>query len=339
MCALAAQVYRGDQIESEHEADVAVVDNRGEIVAASGNPHRCVFLRSAAKPLQAVTVINTGAAETFGFDWRDIAILCASHAAGPEHLEAVLRVLKKAGLTPADLRCGPHWPLDERTQASLRQQGKKPQPLHNNCSGKHAGMLAAALQLGADLTTYPEPEHPVQQRNRETIARLGRVAKEDLWVATDGCGVPTFGVALASAAWSFLQLAHPERAPETDRVALHTIREAMITHPALISQAGHFNTVLMEATKGNIVAKGGAEGVFCLGVREPGYGIAVKIRDGSGRCLPVVIMEVLKQLGVGGKGLEKFRVLPVYNTRGEIVGEIRPTLSLRQFTAKAKGKG
>lgn len=330
----AAQVTRGGIAESWHRADVAVVRESGQWLAWWDNPERISFFRSAAKPLQATAALTVGVAERFGLEEREIAVMCASHSGAAMHLQAVRSLLSKIGLSEEALQCGVHAPSDAETARELQRQGQSPQPIHNNCSGKHAGMLAAALGLGADVASYPALEHPVQQRNWQAVAALTHLPREEIVIGIDGCGVPTFAVPVWRAAWAFAHLARPEGAPREYRPGLAAASAAMRAHPALVSSTGEFTARLMEAAEGAVVAKGGAEGMFCLGLVGAGIGVAVRVHDGSARALPPLVLEVLAQLElVEAAVLEKlapFRRPAVTNARGETVGEIRPTLILQR---------
>jgi L-asparaginase II len=331
---IAAQVTRGGIPESWHRADVAVVTDTGQVLAAWDDPERVCFFRSSAKPLQAAAALTTGAAERFHLEEREIAVMCASHSAASMHLNAVRSILAKIERPEEALQCGPHWPGDAATTRELHRTGQQPGRIHNNCSGKHAGMLAAAVCLGADVGSYLSPGHPVQQRNLQAIAALTHVPAEGVVLGIDGCGVPTFAVPLRGVAWAFAHLARPEQAPEEYRAALATASAAMRAHPPLVSAAGEFNARLMEAAEGGIVSKGGAEGLYCLGLVGAGIGVAVRVQDGSARAIPALVLEVLRQLELVDPAvldrLAQFRRPPVTNTRGEVVGEIVPVLTMRR---------
>lgn len=319
------EVGRGGLVESRHRVLGALVDSQGRLLWSSGSAEQPVFLRSAAKPFQALTVVLTGAADRWGLEDWELAILCASHPGGPEHLAAVLSVLEKIREGEEALRCGPHWPSDERTSLALHARGEQPRPLHNNCSGKHAGMLAAAKHLGAPLETYLEPEHPVQRWNRRVLATLCSVEEEAILLGVDGCGVPTFALPLRAAALGYARLAHPQGLPPDWEAACRRIVRAMTTFPHLV-QPG-FACQWMQVSGGRWVVKGGAEGYLGAGGVGQGIGLAVKNEDGSHRGLPTLVLQVLESLGLLRaeelQALEAHRHPPVLNTRGERVGEIR----------------
>lgn len=340
--AAAAHVLRGGMVECTHYADLVVVDTEGTIQASFGDPHLVFYLRSAAKPLQAVTVLNTGAAERFGLEPDEVAVICASHSAAAMHLAAVRSILRKIGLEETALQCGVHAPEDPETAESLRAAGQSPGPIHNNCSGKHAGMLAACLCLGADVETYLSLEHPVQQANLATICRLSGAAPEEVRVGIDGCGVPTWGISLAQAARAFSRLARPEAAAPEDRAALQAISWAMRQHPALVSHEGSFHAELMAQSEGDFVVKGGAEGSICLACRRAGWGLAMKVRDGSTRAQPTIVLEALRQLELlsppSFQRLARFFRPAVTNARNEVVGEIVPAFEWTTRRTTANGE-
>ncbi len=317
-------VTRSGWLESEHRVHVAVCSAAGELVAWAGDPWRFAFWRSSAKPVQALPLVESGAADALGLESAHLAIACASHRGAAEHTAAAAGLLARAGLDPAQLRCGIHAPEDGRAAADLVRRGQEPVRLHNNCSGKHAGMLAVAVHRGWPLETYLDPEHPLQREIADVVAACAGARPV---LGTDGCGVPTFGLPLAGMATAFARLGsgtglEPGRARAAERLAA-----AMAAHPRLISGEGHVNTELLARHGSRLIAKGGAEGVWCVGLREagPGLGIAVKVEDGSGRAPGAAMLTVLAALGLPGgddPALETHRRPPVLNTLGQRVGEI-----------------
>ena len=331
-----AHVMRGEVLESVHFGDFVVADTGAAATCVAGEPERYTFYRSSAKPLQALAVIVSGAAERFGFDDREIALCCASHCGSQEHTEIVAGMLERIGLRDTDLQCGIHPPDDEAARECLAATGEAAGPLHNNCSGKHAGMLATCLVLGADIATYLEPSHPLQQMNLRHIAELGRVAPEDIRIAEDGCGAPTFALPLRGIATSFARLASPEGLAPELVAAAEWIKRAMLAFPHLVGARDTFAEKLMGATYGapenpkRIVLKGGAEGLICAGLPEVGLGIAIKISDGSHRAHPPLLLEVLRRLGVldprHEADLTPYITPLITNAHGHTVGEIRAML-------------
>ena len=324
MQTILAEVTRGGQRESVHHGSVAVVDVDGQLVAHAGDPELSLYFRSSAKPFQAIPVIESGAADRFGFTPAELALCCASHNGEPYHLEQVTAMLAKLGLDEGALQCGvPKW---AREEAEL--SGQQPTPLRCDCSGKHTGMLATSLHLGYALDSYLEPEHPLQRTIRDLVAEACQVPPESLVIGVDGCSLPTFGSTLTAFARSFAELSRPTQHPE----ALIRLRAAMTAHPRNVGGDGSIDTSLMTVGGGNLVAKIGAEGMLCIGVIDAGLGIAIRIADGSFRPLPEVASETLRQLGVAGDDiLENLRELhkPTVRNHNRIeVGERRATFTL-----------
>jgi L-asparaginase II len=323
---------RGPIAESCHHGSIAVVDARGRLVRSVGDPDRVIYLRSAAKPAQATAVLATGAADAFAFTDVEIAVMCASHHGQKRHTDAVASILAKIGLDHSALLCGLHPPADARTARRLAAAGKQPTVLHNNCSGKHAGMLAACRHLGLDVAHYVEPDHPWQQRLLSTMASLSGVPRDDIGVGRDGCSVVTFAMPLRHAAVVFSRLARPDSLPDELGEAATRAREAMGAHPEMMSAPRTFNTELLRAYAPRLVAKGGAEGVFGIGFADDGLGIAVKIHDGNARAIPPICVAVLRQLDRLGheheQALAAFVEPPLRNHRKEVVGSIRPAFDL-----------
>ena len=316
---------RGGVVESRHRVHVALADAQGRLLAAAGDCDLVTFLRSSAKPLQAVPLVASGAAAAFGLDSGDLAIACASHIGAGIHLEAAARLLAKAGLGPQHLRCGAHPPEDAAERARLG--GHPPQRLHNNCSGKHAGMLAVCAHLGWDLDGYLDPEHPLQQAIRGIVAEAAGVQPI---LGVDGCGVPTFGLPLHAMATAFARLGCGAGLPDAAAAAAAPLAEAMAARPELISGPGQFNTEFLRHRGHEWLTKGGAEGVWCAGRRgpAPGLGLALKVEDGAGRAAPPAFLAVLAACGLpGGQEADaRFCRPALRNTLGAEVGSLAATV-------------
>jgi len=324
--ALLAEVTRGDRVESRHFGHAAVVDAGGRLLFAAGDPDRAIYPRSAVKPLQALAGVALGTAERFALSDREIAVICASHAAEPRHRDAVAAILARIGASEADLRCGPHPVSHLPTRDALIREGREPTPIYSNCSGKHAGMLALARLLGAPLQGYWEPEHPVQQEVRRVLAALCGAGDGLPW-AVDGCGVPTYLLPLRQLALGFARLAEPSGLGEADREAALRIAKAMNREPETVRGEGGFDTLLMRALPRVLVSKGGAEGCHAAGLVGRRIGIAVKVEDGSARALPPVVLSLLRRLEALPDplpaALGPLARPAVENTRGMVVGEVR----------------
>lgn len=326
----AVEVVRGGVVESRHRVHVAVVDADGRLRASGGDPETVTFWRSAAKPFQALPLVDDGAFERFGLTLAELALCCASHAGSPLHTGMAERILEKAGVTAGALACGPHLPFDEDACRALQEAGLEPRRLHNNCSGKHAGMMVLARARGWDPAGYERADHPVQQRILAEVARWTGVPVEGIALGNDGCGVPCFALPLRAMALAYARLAAAARAGERGP---STIVEAMTTHPEMVAGRGRLCTQLMRQASGRLFAKTGAEGVYCVGVPGAELGIAVKVEDGASRAVAPAILAVLGELHLLGEddldALHDFAWPALLNTRGEAAGEIRPALRLR----------
>jgi L-asparaginase II len=334
------EVRRGPIVESRHRGHVIALDGDGTVMASLGAPEMVTYLRSSAKPFQALPLLLSGAADRFGFSEQEIALACASHNGEAIHVQAAASMLRKIGLAPSDLKCGVHWPFSSQVTQELRASGEQPNVLHNNCSGKHAGMLAVALHLGAPKETYDHPDNPVQQAIAIGIARFAGIEEAQLVIGIDGCGVPVFGINVRSMAKMYARLVSPP--PEFEprlRDACRRIVHAMTAYPEFVGGVNErLDTLLIRAAGGKLISKIGAEGVYTVGVlpseRWPkGLGLALKIEDGEDRrARPTVVIEALRQLGVLDdvmlEVLAPYRKFPIRNHRGDLVGEVKPEFDL-----------
>jgi len=324
------EVTRGAVLESRHRVHAAVVDAGGRLRAFAGDPELVTFFRSAAKPLQALPLVDDGAVERYGLTLEELALCCGSHSGSAAHTRVAERILEKAGVTAEALACGPHPPFDEEAQRLLAEAGLEPGRLHNNCSGKHAGMMMLARARGWDTAGYERPEHPVQRRLLAEVARWTRMPVEAIALANDGCGVPCFALPLRQMALSFAAFAAAARAGERGPSA---VVEAMTAHPEMVAGSGRVCTALMRQARGRLFAKVGAEGVYCVGVPGAELGIALKVEDGAARAVAPAILALLRELDLISEddfgALHSFAYAELLNTRGEPVGQIRPAVRLR----------
>ncbi len=285
-----------------------------------------VYLRSSAKPFIAAAVIKAGARERFGLEPREIAVMAGSHGGESFHVAAVRSILQKIDMPEDALQCGVHPPYNAAAALELERAGLPLTPIYNNCSGKHAGILALCKIIGADAQTYLELANPAEQLILEFCARVSDVKVPEMPVAVDGCGIPVYAVPLRNAALSFLRLATLEGVNAADAAALQIVRDAMTEFPEYVSGTGEFDARLMEAGSGNIVCKAGAEGVHGAGVRTPGLGLVCKVLDGTARARGPAVLAMLKSLGaLSPAQLTKLADLErgiVYNRAGRAVGEI-----------------
>jgi L-asparaginase II len=321
------RVERGGVEEAVHLGHLAAVDAEGRVRASAGDPDRLTYFRSCAKPFQAMAALRTGIVSRFHLEPDHIAIMAASHNGEPRHVELVRDLLEHAGIPESALQCGAHWPYYEPAASFARRTMEQPLQIFNNCSGKHAGMLAAARALDAPLVTYLDREHPIQQRIADLIAELTAMpAAETRW-GIDGCSAPNPAVPLRAMAHSFAALV-----TSSDDVACVVV-DAMTTHPFLIGGTDRFDTRLMEVTKGRLLAKGGAAGAHCTADRRSGQGLAIKLDSGDGTWTAVVVMAALESLGWLEEGereaLKSFALPSLRNHKRAVVGSVRPVLELR----------
>ena len=318
------EVTRGEIVESIHRGAVAIVDVNGDVRAALGNIDATVYPRSSLKPIQALPLVESGAADQFGLSDEHIALACASHSGEPMHTTLVAEWLQRIGLSEGDLACGPHPPRHEPTWQGMLSRGQNPTRIHNNCSGKHTGFLTVARHWEVATAGYETVEHPVQQAVAAVIGELSGC--EELAWGVDGCAAPNFALPLEGFARALARMAPSAAlAPSRSRAARRIV-SAMMNHPELMSGTGRACARLIRTCSGKAVVKTGAEGVYAGIVPPLGLGVAIKIDDGAGRAAEIAIASVLHSLGV----LDDSQLLkaPVTNTRGAAVGERRPASAL-----------
>src|SRR5262245_4214833 len=260
----AIEITRGSVVESVHSAAVAVADSHGRVVARLGGIDHVVFLRSSAKPFQAMAVVESGAVEKFGLTAQELAVMAGSHSSEPNHVTTAAGILAKIGLDVTALQCGTHTPFSKKIAEQYRASGRALTALEHNCSGKHAGMLAAALAGGHDTASYLDPKHPVQQSAIGVLADLTGRMRDRILVAIDGCSAPTFAVSLAEAARAFARLVEPQGLVPSHRDSAARVVAAMREHPLMVGGEGTLDTELTAHSIHSLVAKRGAEGVQCL---------------------------------------------------------------------------
>ena len=328
------RVMRGDLEECTHRGDIAVVDVSGRLIWHWGDPERVTYMRSAAKPIQVLPVIESGAAEAFGLTEREIAVMCGSHNGEDMHVEAVEGILRKIGLAEDALGCGTHEPLCRKQAASLIRQGRQPTSIFNNCSGKHSGMLALASYLGLSRDAYWSKTHPVQSAMKKVVSEMTDYPEERIILGIDGCGVPVFGLPLKNMAGAYARLADPSGLSEPRRKAVEYVMRSMARHPEMVAGTGRLCTDLIRATGGRVIGKLGADGVYCVAVRDHGVGIAMKVEDGNLRAIPPVVITLLDEMGYltgeEARVLEPHRRPPVVNNRGEVVGFIESVVRVER---------
>jgi L-asparaginase II len=348
-----ANVYRGEQLESFHTGSIVVVDSAGRVLACVGDPSLRTCLRSAAKPFQAIPLIEYGGAEEFDLSGEEIALTCASHGGEPFHVSTAAAMLRKGEFDESDLLCGAHVPYDDKAAAELRASGELPSPLHNNCSGKHSGMLLATQVMDVPASDYIDAAHPLQVLMRTTLAEFAGLTPEEIPIAVDGCGVPAFFLSLYRTAFAYARMMASSVGVDTpgalDRYADSASRvvESMTSFPQYVGGSWTITTPLMAAFDGTLLAKEGAEGFYGMAlspalreeltgrlhlVDDCVVGVAIKINDGSmERGRNPVILRTLELLGLdvaSRDGLQRYRDWPLRNVAGKVVGEVRAEFEL-----------
>jgi L-asparaginase II len=318
------EVTRGNLVESRHRGAVAVNDADGAIVFRLGDIEQPVFPRSAVKALQALPLIETGAADAFGFGPRELALAQASHGGEPAHVEGVAATLAKIGLDESALECGAHAPSHSSSAAALIRGGGAPNQLHNNCSGKHANFLAVARHLGVPHQGYVKAGHPVQELVRETMADMTGAKHAPVNCATDGCSIPTYAVPLPALAMAFAQVATGAHLSARRAAAAARLYEAAVGNPFFVAGTGRFCTDAMTLLNGAALLKTGAEGVFCAAIPSRGFGVALKCDDGGTRAAEATMAGVLARLLPDqAEALRRWTQAPVNTRRGVKAGEVR----------------
>ncbi len=329
---LLVEVTRGTQVESRHRAVLAVVDTEGKVVLAAGDHERPVYGRSAIKSLQAIALVESGAADAFDVCEAELALACASHSGEPRHVEAATAWLTRLGLSVGDLECGPQLPGYEPALIQLLASGAAATPAHNNCSGKHSGFLTLAKHLGVPTRGYVNYEHPVQQRILGVLEAMTGLDLGDAPRGVDGCGIPVIGIPLGNLALAMARLGAPDDQPEARQAACARIRKAVAAHPFMVAGTGRFDTQVMELTGEKALIKTGAEGVYCAAFPELGLGAAIKVDDGAGRAAEILMGRLLSHFGILDEAqaarLGGLFTAPVLNRAGLTVGEVRPAAGI-----------
>jgi L-asparaginase II len=321
---------RGGLSESTHRVVAAVVDRDGQVIASSGNTEQVSWWRSAAKPFQALPILQDGAAERFALSDEELALACASHNSEPRHLQVVTRLMDRLGISDDALSCGPHPPLSPDIAAQVIREGITMTSRWSNCSGKHAGMIALALHHGWPIAGYQEAAHPVQQRILAEVERWTGLPASRLALAPDGCTVVCFGLPISAMAVAYARLG------SSGDPAARRIVSATLNHPYLIAGTGRLCTDLMQCWPGEIIAKVGALGIYCAAMPRLGLGVALKIEDGdtraAGVALCAVIRQVLERAGESGpdwQAVGSFARPEIRNSRGVLTGTMEPSGALR----------
>jgi L-asparaginase II len=321
------RIWRDGSVESQHRGAWALVDSSGSVVDSAGAVRHPIFPRSALKALQALPLLESGAAERFSYREDEVALALASHNAEPCHVERVARVLRRLGLETDDLQCGPQPPGDGEARRALVLAGEQPSALHNNCSGKHAGFLALGLHLGVETPRYLEPGSASQVLVREAIAAMAGLEPDDLGLGIDGCSAPTFRMPLVHLATALARVANPDGLPDERRAACRRMQSAVATYPELIAGTRRrLCTDLARVTKGRLFPKIGSEGVYVIGAVGRDLGLAIKVDDGNERGLNALILDLCRRLGWIGSdeadALAEWQAGPISNWAGQEVGRV-----------------
>lgn len=332
---------RGNLVESSHDGIIAVASARGTLLRSIGDVRQVVYMRSSAKPFQALPILISGAADAFSITPPELAVMCSSHSGTDEHVAVLEGVQRRIGIAEDDLQTGRHWPYDRNTAMRIAAEGGRPTENRHNCSGKHTGMLAIVCHKGYPRGTYTERNHPVQRWSLREVAHMCGMHEDNVAIGIDGCSVPTFAVPMVRAAVGYARVMDPDWGDAQHREALDRIRRAMTSYPNLVAGPGRFDTALMQATKGRILAKGGAEGYQAIGVpagnlgkQQPALGITIKIKDGDlgKRATAATALEVLTQLGVLSeeeqRDLEPFAPRLLTNHAGIGIGKVQACFQL-----------
>ena len=322
------EVHRGPQIESRHSGAFAVCRPDGSVVASGGDIDAPILPRSAVKAIQALPLVESGAARAYGFGARELALVCSSHSAEPVHVDTVRQMLEAAGLSDAALECGGHWSFKQRVLlAQAREMRERPGPAFNNCSGKHTGFLCTCAHEGVRTEGYVRPDHTAMRVVREALEEVLQVPHEDEQRAVDGCSIPTYAVPLRALAGGFARMATGDGLTAGRADAARTLLDGCMAEPLMMAGTGRFCTVAMEAVPGRLFAKTGAEGVFCGALPELGLGVALKCDDGATRASEVMMAAIARAL-LGDDRLTSLAEPTVRNWNGWEVGRIRPTADL-----------
>jgi len=324
------EVTRGGIVESQHRGAFCVVNAKGDVVLSQGDVEQAVFPRSSIKAIQALGLIESGAADRFDFNSEEIAIACASHGGEVAHVGVVKSMLNKMGLDKDMLQCGAHWPMHEPAGRHLAMEGETPTTLHNNCSGKHAGFLAVLKQLKITPKGYCEPDHPLQQSIQAAMEDICEVDLSLAPIGIDGCSIPTWALPLKNLALGFSKYAAPKGRVNVEREnAITRIKDAVFAAPFMVAGTDRYCSRLMQAFEGRVFVKVGAEGVFCAFVPERGLGIAVKCDDGAFRGAEIILSAIFEDLGVISKdefiekGVGDLHTTSLKNRQGFEVGYVR----------------
>jgi len=329
------KIYRGNLVENIYRGDIAIVKGAENHALSVGDMEKITYWRSAAKPIQVMPVILSGAADKYELTDKEIAIMASSHSGEEKHIKLIYNILDKISLDEKDLLCGICPPIHKPTAKYIHKNKIKISPVYNPCSGKHVAQLTLCQYYGWRVNDYYKLEHPVQQTILDIIAKMAEYPKEKIYLGIDGCGVPVFGLPIKNMSFAYMRIVNRELLPLEYQQAAKRIFLSMIKYPDIIGGTDRFDTALMRISEGKLLAKSGADGVFCIGVRNKnGMGITIKVESGNIKFLPLVAVCILEQLKILPKEkliqLKKYCPLDLKNCRNEIVGKFVSDFTLRE---------
>lgn len=327
--------YRGELVDLVTTGSIAVVDSTGKLLYSAGDPYKVAYARSSAKLIQAMAPVSCGATDYFKFTEQEIAQICSSHSGEKTHVDTVRSILKKIGLDEGYLQCGPHYPFKEDVTKEMKLKGEKPLDVHNNCSGKHSGMLTTVKYLDEDLETYYKIDHPHQKRITNIIAEICDYDANKIIIGLDGCGVPVHALPLNKFAYGMARMCKPDTLPEKYEEAATKIINAVIKHPVNVSGSDRIDYKLMQKYPKKLVVKSGANGYFGGGIPGKGIGFAIKTNDGLSSMRNAVLVELLYQIGVISEEdlpyFEDEHEVKAYNHKKELVGLSKTNFKLKRY--------
>jgi L-asparaginase II len=329
------KIYRGNLVENIYRGDITIVDGKGNSIFSVGESRKITYWRSSAKPIQVIPVIYSGAADRYKLTDKEIAIMASSHSGEEKHIKLIYNILVKIGLDEKALLCGIRPPIHKPTAKYLYKNKIKISPIYNSCSGKHVAQLALCQYYGWRINDYYKLEHPVQQMILEIIAKVTGYPKEEICLGIDGCGVSVFGLPIKNMSYAYARIVNWKLLFPEYRQAAKRIFLSMVKYPEIVGGIDRFDTDLMRVSEGKLLAKSGADGVFCIGVQnENGMGITIKMESGNMKFLPPVVIRILNQLKILPKEklnqLEKHYPLWMKNCHNERVGKFVSDFELRE---------
>lgn len=329
------KTYRGSLVDLVTTGSAVVSDADGNIISYVGDPDSVSYARSSAKLMQAVVPVMCGAVDAYGLNNQELAQIAASHSGEQIHVDTVRSILKKAGIPETALQCGAHYPFKADVAEAMKARGEEPTDVHNNCSGKHAGMLITTKYMGEDLDTYYQVEHPHQKRILKTIADICGVEENSIVIGLDGCGVPVHAMPIRQFAYGMARMGMPEKLPEQYREAARRVVNAVMEHPLNTSGSDRIDYKIMSKYPGKVVVKSGANGYFTGAIPGQGIGFAIKTDDGISQMRNIVLIELLHQIGViPEEDLDYFKEehhVKVFNHKNELAGYSEPAFTLRKL--------